>query len=692
MSYNQYSVSEKYPIFNRELSWLSFNDRVLQEAADETVPLIERLRFLAIYSSNLEEFYRVRVAILHRIAEGKKKYKKKLDFKPKKVLDEIQQVVIRQEQKFDYLFENIILPRLQEHGIRIIDEQLLTDIQFADLRKYFQEKVLKHLIPVWINPNKKPSLIGNRVYFIVKLTFQDEVKYSLIELPNDSFLGRFHIVKKDKEQYTDVILLDRIIIAFIADVYAAVNFDSIAAYEFKLTRDAELDLDNESPGTFVDILQMSLKNRESGSIMRLEYNSGMPTDILYFLKQICAVDEDGLIPINRYFNFKDFINFPFINTPELVYPRLIPCAVKGLNLEKSFLAQIAEKDYLVSFPYQQYDFVLHFLREAAMDMQVEQIDISLYRVAKTSHVVNALLIAARNGKIVNVFLEVKARFDEEANLYWRGIMEEEGIQVYLGNVDHKLHAKSCLVQRREDEVLRAYTFLSTGNFNEKTAKIYCDHGLFTAHPTITADIKKLFEGLKEDLYHRNYESIITSPLAMRDDFTEKIAQLITAVQQGHRAKLILKMNSLTDEGLIQILYQANNAGIKIELIIRGMCCLIPGIFGFSENITIISIVDRFLEHARVLIFECDDQKEIYLSSADLMTRNLDRRVEVAFPIYAEEIKTEIYDIIQLQLSDNTKARVIDPLQTNEYKNTLAVKSNRAQQEIYNYLKFKNINS
>ncbi|MBP3943916.1 polyphosphate kinase 1 [Sphingobacteriaceae bacterium WQ 2009] len=678
---------EKYPIYNRELSWLSFNDRVLQEAADEQVPLLERLRFLAIYSSNLEEFYRVRVAILHRIAANKKKYKRKLDFKPKQVLAEIQQVVIRQEQKFDFLLEKVIFPGLEAEGVRLVEVAELKQAPFEQLQGYFHEKVLKHLIPVWINSEKPPTLQGNRVYFIVKLLRDGKPKFAYIELPPNTILPRFYRVNQEED--TAVILLDRMIIAFMADVFAAVKFEQVEAYEFKLSRDAELDFDEESSETFVEILKKSLKNREQGSIMRLEYNAHMPTDILDFLKIICAVDDEGLIAIRRYFNFKDFIDFPKFIPQKLVFPSFSPCAIPLLDLKSSFLAQIKNRDFLVSFPYQRYDFVLHFLREAAMDTQVEQIDISLYRVAQTSNVVSALIIAARNGIRVQVFLEIKARFDEQANLYWHEIMKNEGITVFLGNVDHKLHAKSCLIYRKEGAKQTLYSFLSTGNFNEKTAKIYCDHGLFTAHKGITKDLKRMFEGLKDDHYLADYQTIICAPRSMRTYFTSKIAFLIKEVKKGEPVRIILKMNSLTDEGIIQSLYEANNAGIKIQLIVRGMCCLIPGIYGFSENITIISIIDRFLEHARVLIFEYGTMKDVYLSSADLMTRNLDRRVEVAFPLYDPLVKEEICAIIALQLQDNVKARVIDPLQKNNYKRDSDVLSHQSQLEIYNYLKLKN---
>ncbi|MGY5255104.1 polyphosphate kinase 1 [Sphingobacterium spiritivorum] len=678
-------MSDQFPVLNRELSWLQFNERVLQEAADDTVPLLERLRFLAIYSSNLSEFYSVRVAILHRMVENELK-NKKIGFKPKKVLKQIQHSVLKLDKKFDYLFDQVLMKRLEEENINILEADDLRDDQREYLHTYFQEEILKYLIPIWVNDQFFPNINGRSLHFIVKLSHNDHERISIIEMPKN-VISRFHHVPNSTGQH-EIILLDEIIMMFLEDIYTAVEFDEISGYRFQITRDSELDLDVDRSDKFLEVLKKSLIDRQTGKVIRLEYDANMPPSLLSYLDNQLEVDDDGFIPMNRYMIFSDFINFPIGNRSDLAYEPVAALPVSGLDINRSLFKPIKKRDYLIHLPYQSYDYVLHFIRESAIDPTVEEINITLYRVANNSNIMNALIIAAKNGKRVNAFLEVKARFDEKANIYWLTKLEEAGVNVFLGNVNIKLHAKSCLVFRREGKRRVAYTYLSTGNFNEKTARIYCDIGLFTSNKLITRDLKRLFTGLKKSVYHDNYKSLITAPLAMRDIFYTKVDHLIKLSQQGIKVSLILKMNSLTDEDIIQRLYQANNAGVKINLIIRGMCCLIPGKEGFSEHIHVTSIVDRYLEHARVWIFDYGDTKEIYLSSADLMTRNLNRRVEIAFPIENKDLIAEVYDLIKIQLSDNTKARIIDAQQKNRYKRSPVNASNRAQVDTYNYLKNK----
>jgi polyphosphate kinase len=678
-------VADQFPVLNRELSWLQFNERVLQEAADESVPLLERLKFLAIYSSNLSEFYSVRVAILHRMVENELK-NKKIGFKPKKILKQIQQSVLKLDKKFDYLFDQVLMKHLEEEHINILEADDITEEQRIYLHTYFQDEILKHLIPIWVNDAFFPNINGRSLQFMVKLTHKGKERLSIIDIPKNT-VSRFHKVPNNEGQH-EIILLDEIILMFLENVYTAVEFDEISAYRFQITRDSELDLDVDRSDKFLEVLKKSLVDRKKGKVIRLEYDANMPPSLLSYLDTHLEVDDDGFIPMNRYMIFSDFIDFPIGNRLDLAYKPVFPLAIAGLDINKSLFKPIKKRDYLIHLPYQTYDYVLHFIRESAIDPTVEEINITLYRVANNSNIINALVIAAKNGKKVNAFLEVKARFDEKANLYWYTKLEEAGVNVYLGNVNIKLHAKSCLVYRREGKRRMAYTYLSTGNFNEKTARIYCDIGLFTANKNITRDLKRMFMGLKKSIYHDNYGTLITAPLSMRNIFYQKIDKLITLSQQGTKVSVVLKMNSLTDEDIIQRLYAANNAGVRIHLIIRGMCCLIPGKEGFSEHIHVMSIVDRYLEHARVWLFDYGDHNEIYLSSADLMTRNLNRRVEIAFPIVDATLREEIYNLMQIQLKDNTKARIVDAQQKNRYKRSPVGQSNRAQTDTYDYLKDK----
>ena len=421
--------------------------------------------------------------------------------------------------------------------------------------------------------------------------------------------------------------------------------------------------------------------------MRLLYDNNMPLDMLSFLVEKLDLDTDALIPGNRYHNFKDFINFPNVGREELEYKNDPPLEVAQLDMGKSIFSQIAKRDYLINLPYQSFDYIIHFLREAAIDPKVIEIDITLYRLAENSRVINALITAAKNGKRVNCLVELKARFDEQNNINWTKRLEEDGVQVNYGILDYKVHSKVCLITRKEKGKVTYYANLATGNFNEKTARLYCDHSLFTTHPEITQELKHLFKGLDKKVFYKDYKCLIVSPLETRDKFEALIDTEIKNAKDGKPAYMILKMNSLADEDMVQKLYDASSSGVKIQLIIRGMCTLVPGIEGVSENIEVISIVDKYLEHARVWIFANGGQERIFLTSADLMTRNLDHRVEVGFPIFDESIRKEIRDIIDIQLKDNTKAREINSFNNNKYR-PKGKMSYRAQTDIYTYLKYK----
>jgi polyphosphate kinase len=680
----------RVPLINREISWLYFNDRVLQEAADPTVPLIDRVRFLAIFSSNLDEFYRVRVATLTRLTNLNEKAKELLGYNPKKLLTQIKNVVVKQEQKFNNLYENIIVKQLADEKIFLLNETQLNVTRGTFVKSYFREKLLSTLVPVMLDAHSPlPELRDRGLYFFVKLRKNKKTRLALIEIPDT--VSRF-LVLPETNNLKFIILLDDVIRYNLEDVFFIFDHDSIEAYSVQLTRDAELDLDQEVSEKFIDSLSKSLQKRKKGKPMRLQYDAEMPLDMLDFLVQKMGLGKESLIPGNRYQNFKDFIKFPNVGRPDLEYVKYPALTVDDLSFGKSLIASIAKRDYLISTPYQSFDYVIHFLREAAIDPKVKEISISVYRLAENSRVIHALINAAKNGKKVNCLIELRARFDEQNNIFWSNKLEEEGVKVIYGPPGYKVHSKICLVTRIEKGKPTYYACLSTGNFNEKTSQIYADHTLLTAGRRITGDLVQVFRSINKGILPRDIKHLIVSPIDSRPAIYKFIDTEIANAKAGKEAYMILKMNSLADEQLIAKLYSASRAGVRIQLIIRGMCCLVPGVKDVSENITVISIVDKYLEHARVQIY-CNGGKElIYLTSADFMTRNIDNRVEVGFPIYNAELQKEIKDIINLQLQDNTKAREININNTNKYHKTKTDVLSRAQMDIYNYLKNKNTKS
>jgi len=681
-----YMDSKQVPLINREISWLYFNDRVLQEAADPTVPLIDRIKFLAIFSSNLDEFYRVRVATLSRLANLNEKAKEILGYNPKKILNQIKNIVVRQERRFNNLYENIIVKQLAEEKIFILNDKQLNVSRGEFVKRYFRESLLATLVPIMLDESLPlPELRDRAIYFFVKLTKNKKSRLALIEFPDS--LSRF-VVLPETNNLKFIILLDDIIRYSLEDIFFIFEHDSVEAYSLQLTRDAELDLDKEVSEKFIDSLSKSLQKRKKGKPMRLLYDSDMPLDMLKYLVNKMGLHGESLIPGNRYHNFKNFISFPNVGRPELEYEKSIPLPVDGLSFGKSLMGMIAKKDFLISTPYQSYDYVIHFLREAAIDPKVKEISIAVYRLAENSRIMHALMSAAKNGKKVTCLVELRARFDEQNNISWSRRLEEEGVTVLYGIEGYKVHSKICLVMRTEKEKPAYYACLSTGNFNEKTARMYADHTLLTANKKITADLVNIFKALGKNTLPRGLKSLIVSPIDSRPAIYKLIDNEIKNAKAGKEAYMILKMNSLADEQLITKLYQASNAGVKIKMIIRGMCCLIAGMKGYSENIEVLSIVDKYLEHARVHIYCNGGNELIYLTSADFMTRNIDTRVEVGFPIYDDELKKEVRDMINLQLQDNTKSREINSHNTNKYHKTSSELPHRAQVDTYNYLKHK----
>lgn len=678
--------SKHAPLINREISWLYFNDRVLQEAADPSVPLIDRIKFLAIFSSNLDEFYRVRVATMSRLANLNEKAKELLGYNPKKILNQIKNIVVRQERKFNNLYENIIVKQLAEEKIFILNDKQLNVSRGEFVKRYFRETLLATLVPIMIDESLPlPELRDRAIYFFVKLTKNKKSRLALIEFPDS--LSRF-VVLPETNNLKFIILLDDIIRYSLEDIFFIFEHDSVEAYSIQLTRDAELDLDKELSEKFIDSLSKSLQKRKKGKPMRLLYDSEMPLDMLKYLVNKMGLHGESLIPGARYHNFKNFIAFPNVGRPELEYERTVPLPVDGLSFGKSLMGMIAKKDYLISTPYQSYDYVIHFLREAAIDPKVKEINIAVYRLAENSRIMHALMSAAKNGKKVTCLVELRARFDEQNNISWSRRLEEEGVNVLFGIDGYKVHSKICLVMRMEKEKPAYYACLSTGNFNEKTARLYADHTLLTANKKITGDLVIIFRALAKNILPKGLKNLIVSPIDARPAIYKLIDNEIKNAKAGKQAYMILKMNSLADEQLINKLYQASNAGVQIKLIIRGMCCLIAGVKGYSENIEVLSIVDKYLEHARVHVYCNGGNELIYLTSADFMTRNIDTRVEVGFPIYDEDLKKEIREIINLQLEDNTKSREINSSNTNKYHKTRSELRHRAQIDIYDFLKHK----
>ncbi|MET4080142.1 polyphosphate kinase [Pedobacter sp. UYP30] len=683
-------MSKKHiPFVNREISWLYFNERVLQEAADETVPLIERIKFLSIYSSNLEEFYRVRVSTLARLTNLNVKAKTLLGFNPKKTLNEIKNIVVKQEKKFDQLFQATLINGLAQNKIFILNDTQLNVSRGEFVINHFRDKILSNLVPIMIDMDKPfPELKDRNLYFFVKLS-RTEIKlkerFALIEIPKT--LSRF-LVLPDTNELKFIILLEDIIKYCLDDIFYVFTYDTVEAFTIQLTRDSELDLDKTVSDKFIEDLKNSLEKRKKGKPMRLLYDSAMPLDMLNVLIAKLKIEAEYLLPGNRYHKFGDFIAFPNPGSKDLEYPPNVPLKVEGLHRTQSVFTKIAERDYLVNLPYQSYDYIILFLREAAIDPKVVEIQITLYRLAENSKVINALINAAKNGKSVSVLLELKARFDEQANIFWTSRLMEGGVKVNYGLTDYKVHSKICLIKRIEKEKPVYYANLATGNFNEKTAGLYCDHSLFTAKKQITKDLVKLFDTLNRKTVSKGFKHLIVSPLEMRSKLTNFINREIRVAKAGKPAYILLKVNSLADEDIIDKLYKASNAGVKIDLIVRGICCLVPGVKDFSENITAISIIDKFLEHARIYIFGTGDTRDMFLSSADLMSRNIEHRVEVGFPILDYEVKKEIQDILDIQLADNVKARIINGPNTNRYKKNRLAKKTRAQVEIYSYLKNK----
>jgi polyphosphate kinase len=681
---------KEIPFINREISWLSFNERVLQEAADKTVPLIERLKFLGIFSNNRDEFYRVRVATVRRLSKLGKKALAFYDENPDELLTRLQRRVIEQQIRFEEIYQSLI-KELAQSNVYIINEKELSAEQGKYVKEYFGREVISTLFPVMIDDTKAfPYMKDKASYMYLKLESivpKRKNKYALIQIPS-KVTPRFVVLPKQGNKHF-IILLDDVIRYNTDQIFDVFGYRTVEAYNIKLTRDAELDMDNDVSKTLIEKIAKSVKARKQGQPVRFVYDAAMPNDMLrYIMKKLGMAKKDNAIPGGRYHNFKDFMDFPTLGDKTLVYHHPAPMQHKLLvNNPFTTLKVIRENDILLHYPYHTFNHIINLLREASIDPDVEDIKITLYRVADSSKIANSLINAIKNGKRVTVLVELQARFDEENNIYWANKLQEEGARVIYGVPGLKVHSKLILITTREKGKLVNYAHIGTGNFNENTARVYTDFSLLTSDKLIAEDIRKVFDFYENNFKVFDFKQLLVAPFFMRRELVNLINTEIQNARKKKPASMILKMNSLVDKEMVEKLYDASKAGVKITLIIRGACSLVTELPGWSDNIRAFSIVDKYLEHTRVFIFHNNGDEKIFLSSADWMSRNLDSRSEVAVPIHNPEIRKQIKDIINIQLSGNTKVRVIDRKQENLYKKPRPhEKKIRVQDEVYNYIK------
>ncbi len=676
----------KVKIINRELSWLSFNERVLQEAGDSQVPLVERIKFLGIFSNNQDEFFRVRVAAVRRIATAKL-----LDMAERKeartLLEQIKSKVLEQQVKFHDIYENQIIPELNKHGIEIVDEMHLTESELKTVRQHYQHTIAQKIFPLILDEARAlPNLKDGEIYLAIRLLNKhtQDIKYALILIPSKG-VGRFYALPSKTEKHR-IILLDDILRCCMDMIFQALDFDQYSAHTIKITRDAELDFDSDIAVPMLEKVEKSLKQRKSGVPTRFIYDASIPADLLLFLVRKLKVDKESSIPGGKYHNFRDFIKFPSVGGKELRYHSTVPHRKKELDNAKSLLDEIEKHDRFLSYPYQSFDYIIRLLREAAIDPTVFGIHISLYRLAENSSIAEALINAVHNGKHVVVVMELRARFMEEHNIGWAQKLKDEGAQVIYGVPNFKVHSKLIVISRRKNFKTSYITHIGTGNLNEDTAKLYGDFSLLTSRKRIGNECMKVFDmiqNFKPEKY--TFNTLWVSPVNTRSRFEQLLQREIRNAKKGLPARAIIKVNSLVDEKAILSIKKAANAGVNIQLIVRGMCCL--PIDSKDENITAISIIDKYLEHARVYYFENNGNPEVFIGSADLMQRNIEYRVEVTTPVVEKRYRDLLIEMLELQLTDNVKARILD----SKMRNSFCPKEDdaepvRSQEKMYNLVK------
>lgn len=680
-------MSTENRFLEKELSWLSFNERVLQEAMDKNVPLIERVRFLGIFSSNQDEFFKVRVADVKRRVmidadQGRTNGAATL-------LRAIQQKVIKLSNTFDEVYKELIVT-LARQNIFLLNENQLAPEQEAWVKRYFETEARAYISPIILRPGIDPIrfLKDECTYLCVGMSKGEERNYALLEIPTD-VLPRFVVLPPVKtRRKKSILIMDNVLRLCLNDIFAGFfEYDEINAYAFKMTRDAEYDVSDQFDQSLLEKMSDGLKQRLTALPVRFVHDREMPPDMVQTLvRKLKIQGHDAVMYGGRYHNFKDFIGFPNVGRKHLVNPPLPALYCREFRDSPSSFDAIRRRDVLLYFPYHSFSHVTEFIRQASFDPAVTSIKMNVYRVANLSRIMYSLMDAANNGKQVTVVIELRARFDEAANIEWAKVLTEAGIEVEFGVPSLKVHSKLCLVSRREGEQTVQYAHIGTGNFNEKTARIYTDFSLLTCRPEITSEVAQVFDFIRHPYKRVKFNHLLVSPINARSQLYRMLDNEISNARQGLPAKIILKLNNLVDSGMIGRLYAASQAGVQIDLIIRGMCALVAGVPGVSDNIRAVSIVDRYLEHPRVLVFHNNGQPKVYISSADWMTRNLDFRVEVSTPILDPELSMRILDILNIQLADNTKARILDAEQTNQYVDRGNKRKIRSQTAIYDYLK------
>ena len=684
-------ADKQYTFINRDLSWLSFNYRVLLEAADESVPLYSRIQFLSIFSSNLDEFFRVRMPSIYAFTSINAKKTSLRDEYPENLVQNVIDYVQMQLEDFGRILTKLILPSLEENNIHLYYGDPIRPEHKETIIDYFLSRVLSFLQPVILKKENKGTIFleNNYLYFIADIEDTDTPgvhEYALLNIPSDQ-LPRFSELPKIEDKHY-LLFLDDVIRENLADVFPGYKIHG--AYSVKLTRDAELNIEDEFTGDIADKIEKQLAKRDVGSATRFLFDNAMPGEIRKFLKQFFEIRKEEMVEGGRYHNLKDMGGLPNPTGKRLAYDLFPSIPHPGFNTNRSIFKTIVEEERLLHLPYHSYNYILRFFNEAAIDPQVKEVYVTLYRVAANSHIVNALISAAKNGKKVTVFVELKARFDEANNLRWSKKMKAAGVKIINSIPGLKVHAKIALVKRFEEGNMNHYSLLATGNFNETTGRFYTDHVFFTSKREFSDELQQLFLYLQSGLQpgevgKLKLKHLLVSQFNMIKRFSSLIDREIENAKSGLPAHIIIKVNNLQEREMIEKLYEASRAGVKIELIVRSICCLAPGIEKQSENITIRRIVDRYLEHTRIFIFHNNGEPEFYMGSADWMSRNLHSRIEVIFPIYDEKLKKEISDIIQLQLSDTKKAVFFRADLSNE-KILSAGESFASQEAIYNYVK------
>lgn len=671
----------------KEISWLSFNERVLQEAADKRNPLIERMRFLGIYSNNLEEFYKIRFAdVKRRILINEERGTASSS---RQLLKRIESKVAKLDQEFDSLYNELLL-EMARNQIFLINERQISPNQQIWLRQFFRQQLRQHITPILITPETDlvEFLKDDYTYLAVEIIKGQNIQYALLEIPAGKQPRFVHLPPEMPKRRKSMILLDNILRYCLDEIFKGFfDYDQLNAYAMKMTRDAEYDLTTEMESSMLELMSSSLKQRLNAEPVRFVYQRNMPDEMVELLrKKLGLSSDDSVIAGGRYHNFKDFIKFPNEGNKNLLNKPLPRLRHRRFDNFRNGFDAIREKDVLLYYPYYTFEHTIELLRQASFDPNVLTIKINIYRVAKDSRIIESMIHAAHNGKKVTVVVELQARFDEEANIHWAKHLTEAGVHVIFSAPGLKIHAKLFIISRLEQGEIIRYAHIGTGNFNEKTARLYTDYSLLTANQQITNEVRRVFNFIENPYRPVNFENLMVSPQNSRTRLTQLIDREISNVQAGKAATILLKINNLDDKELINRLYDASNAGVKIRLLIRGMCSLVPGQANFSENIQVTSIVDRFLEHDRVYVFSNNGNEEVFISSADWMTRNIDFRIEVAVKLVDQQLKQRVLDILELQFNDTVKARYIDKELTNRYVPRGNKRKIQAQLAVYDYLK------